>query len=362
MGVVSVLVMAAGLTWAGRFAWDHWVHVPILTHPAVIDLGECQRGEIAIGRFTISNSGNRELKLNQFFTSCSCAGVQQEVDGSFRRVESLVIPPKGRAELVVRTAVGATAATRQIIQVWFSSNDPVRPKGYMEVVIPHVRGGVYVLPTAISFGQVRVGSARHQIVEVYDNRQTGRTIERVVSSQPDIIGVRLLPPLPPDHKDPFVTHERGGRLIARIEITPRTSKAGPLNARVEIQLAGEEHPDVVLTSGEVIYDVECRPSTVVIPRRVAGKPEFSGRIHLRHRDGEPMTVEVETAPPGMFAKVQPPANGSDELVVEIERAVSGVVPLGESNIRLRVRTGMRESSITVPVFIAAAASTRATGE
>jgi hypothetical protein len=58
-------------------------------YPEFVDLGSCAQGELATGRFLVKNVGRGELTVEEFRTSCSCAGVEREVDGKFYRVQSL---------------------------------------------------------------------------------------------------------------------------------------------------------------------------------------------------------------------------------------------------------------------------------
>lgn len=72
MFVIGLIpVVAAALTVGGRYAWDHWHgSAPYLVCPRTLDLGERERGEIAIGRFQIQNIGRGALTANDFSTSC----------------------------------------------------------------------------------------------------------------------------------------------------------------------------------------------------------------------------------------------------------------------------------------------------
>src|SRR5260370_37370564 len=135
-------VAAAVLTFGIRVASDRWILCPVLDYPATIDLGGRERGDIATGRFTVTNKGRGGLLLDQFATSCSCAGVEREVDGKFRRVGSVYVPAGEQLDLAVRVAVGAPAGESQNVQVWFETNDPSQPTGKMDVTVARVKGGV----------------------------------------------------------------------------------------------------------------------------------------------------------------------------------------------------------------------------
>src|SRR5581483_1382420 len=62
---------------------------PIIEVPLSVDLGERERGEIAVGRFSIFNRGGKELIIDQIRTSCACSGLERETNGQFARIDSL---------------------------------------------------------------------------------------------------------------------------------------------------------------------------------------------------------------------------------------------------------------------------------
>lgn len=345
--LVLLPLAAAALAWSGRYAWDLRTGTPVLDYSPTVDLGERERGEVAVGRFTITNHGRGELRIDKFITSCSCAGVEQEADGQFRRLESVLVPPGGQVELVVRVSVGVEPGETQRVQVAFSSNDPAQPTGRIEVIIPYVKGGIYALPSAVLFGEVRVGSVARRVIDLYDNRQVGRRIEKVRSLQPERFEARLLPVEP---RGPGQVHDIGGRLIARLEVIGQTSRPGPLNGRIEVSLAGEERqPDVIPVFGEVVRDVECRPSTLILPRRAGEHLLFSGQVLVRHRDGRAIRVEVENAPPGISVKVRPSPDSEDQCWLEVEWTRAQPALAGEQMIRLRVRWEEGERVLALPV-------------
>lgn len=339
----------AALTWSVRYAWDVWPATAILNYPSTVDLGEREFGEVAVGRFTIANHGRRELLLDQFSTSCSCAGVEREVDGEFQRLESLSLPPREQVELAVRVSVGVEPGERQLVQVGFASNDPVQPVAKIEVLVPRVIGGTCAVPKAILFGAVRVGGMARQVVDLYDNRRPNRRIEGVRSSHPELLRIRLLPL---ESEDRARTHDVAGRLIARLEVVGQTALPGPLDGRIEVSLAGEERrPDIIPVFGEVVHTVECRPEKLILPRRAGDRLVYSGQLLLRHRDGRSIKVEVEHVPSGITAKVRPSPDSEDQCWLDVECTPSQAVPSIDQVIRLRVRSDLEESLLEAPVRV-----------
>src|SRR5206468_3405163 len=138
-----------------------------------------------------------------------------------------------------------------------------------------------------------------QIVNLYDDGKAGRQVDRVRSTNPARFQARLLP---------LAEHEvnqhsdRAGKLIARAEVVPFTEETGPIEGNLEVVLANESRaPDVVPVGGEVVRHVDCRPSTLVLPRHVGERLVYSGQLLVFSRDKQPIHVRIESTPPGVRA-------------------------------------------------------------
>ena len=347
--LLLIPLVAAGATWIVRYSFDRWFARPVLDYPSTIDLGERERGEVAVGRFTISNYGRGKLHIAHFSTSCSCAGVEREVEGRWERVETAVVASGGQLELAVRVGVSGLPGDGQLVEVIFSCNDATQPTAKINVIIPHVKGGVYAFPGTVLFGEIRAGSAARRVINLYENRHPGRRIATVRSMQPDRFEATLVPP---DSQESPPAHERGGQWMARVEIIAHTSQPGPLNGAIEITLAEEtRQPDWIPVFGKVVQDVECRPSSLILPRYVDGRIVYSEQILLRHRDGQRFDLAVENLPPGISAKVRPLSDGDFPWLLEVECMGSLPVVPGEKTIRLRVRSGGGERLLNVPILL-----------
>jgi hypothetical protein len=337
------------LAWVFRYSWDNWIQPPSIEYPRRIDLGDREWGELAVGRFTIANRGSGELVLDQFYTSCSCAGVELEQDGKRQRVEALRLPPGGVIELSVRVAVGGVPGDRQHVHVVFATNDPARRSGAIELSIPQVKYGVAFLPRVVLLGQVRVGTSARQLIGLYDGRQPGRRIASVRSLQPDRFEARLLPI---SHQEESRIDIRAGRMIAMLEVVGQTSKPGPLAGSIEVTLDRESRrPDYIAVLGEVVTDVACTPIALVLPRRCTGKDLHSGQLVLRHRDDKPIHVEIESLSPGLSARVQPTSGNELDRVVELDCAKVRDVSGSPSVVRLGIRAGSEKNVLEVPIYV-----------
>lgn len=118
-------IMAGG----GLSLFPRGDEVPVLQHTEFIDLGTHEQRGIAVGRFQVRNAGRGLLLLDRFRSSCSCAGVEREVDGKFLQVQSVRLRGGEQLELLLRVSVTARAGEQQHIACSFESNDPDRPQG-----------------------------------------------------------------------------------------------------------------------------------------------------------------------------------------------------------------------------------------
>ena len=138
-------------SWADlRFALSLGSLAAAQTGPGLLSIPHQPRfartGASVTAHFAIHNEGDRELIVDQFTTSCSCAGVEREEEGKPVRVESLNVAGGAIAELFVRIAVNGAIGDNQFLQVFFHSNDPARPMGQVDIIIEQVTGGIFPSP------------------------------------------------------------------------------------------------------------------------------------------------------------------------------------------------------------------------
>lgn len=80
VGLVAVVAGAAWWSTTGRSTGNRVG--PVLDCPEVIDLGEQERGQVAIARATLANAGDADLTITDVRSSCSCAGLEIEEGGT----------------------------------------------------------------------------------------------------------------------------------------------------------------------------------------------------------------------------------------------------------------------------------------
>lgn len=349
---ISVPLVSAALTAGSRYVWDSWFGVPILECPRSLNLGEHKRGDIAIGSFQIKNVGKEILWLSDFQTSCSCAGVEQEIDGTRYRIKSLTLAPGQEARLFVRLGVGVRPGESQQVQVVFATNDPAHPQWLMEVIIPHVTGGCYPDPSAVVFGPLSPGEKKTQLVDLYDNGTSGRRIEKMYIDHPDYFTAVLLPLT---EKEKQCVHPTAGKLFARVQITPCTERIGRFDGEVQITMANETHIERIPVLGEIVGTADCRPAALVLPRRVENRSVRTGQVLIFNRQEKPIDVAVDFAPPDLVAEVQIVSGHPNQRLLAIEwRPMEKHKRRStcEQRVRLRVSCEGENSDLEVPIILA----------
>jgi hypothetical protein len=314
---VAVLVLA----YATRLAFSLWfsrdvasdVHLGDLEFPHQVDLGESESGETAIGRFTIANRGNRELVIDEIRSSCSCSGLEREINGELVRIASTTLQPGERANMAVRLAVNGRMGTSLRAVITFHTSDPSLPEGAIEVVVPKVQEGIATNPTSVDFGDIVVGNKIQKIIEVWDTVPQPGAIREVVSTNPGILSVRLL--------DDAVTQKRDsvsgsrGVLIGRLEATLAPDSIGLVNERVEVQLSDLTRPvRKVQVSARIVPQLTFQPSSLILPRGTGNGPSYEGECLCCNAEDEPFTLSIESVPSGLTASVSETSKPGTKMI------------------------------------------------
>lgn len=349
---IAIPLFSAGFTIAFRSSPAQWFgYVPILECPQTVDLGEWNIGEAAFGSFKIKNAGKRTLVVKEFTTSCSCMGVEREIDGHFSRVQTIEISSGDEVELTVRFGISAQPGESQSVSVFFTTNDPLRPMWQIDVLIPRVGGGYFAQPSAALFGILSVGDKSSRTIDLFNNRVESRRVESVRSTHPDRFSVRLLSF---SEEDKQRRHQTAGHLLARIEVTPLSEYSGPIDGEVIVSLAKETHrtpPIPVL--GEVIRPVACRPAMLVLPRRVGNQSLRNGDVLIFHRSEKPIDVVLDSVPPHFKAEIQAVSDHPDQRLLHIEwrpATTSNEQSITETRLHLRVHSDGEETKLELPIF------------
>ena len=324
---------------------------PVLECPATVALGEREVGKVAVARFTVANRGGGELLIDQIRTNCACSGLEREQDGQFGRIDALRLGPNEQTEVAIRVLVQGPPGEAVRNRVDFRSNDATRPRAAVDVLVSKIQGGVTILPNSVGFGVLSVGSEGRQVLEVFDAAVEPRVIDRVVSSCPEQVAVRLLPV---DGTSPQ-TKKAGepGVLIGRVEVMTRARAPGSLDGHVAVHLAGEDHPPTkVRYGGRVAPPVEVVPSLLVLPRATEAGPVYSGQCLCRSTDDKPLTLTAESTPEGLSVHVEAVEGIPSQWIVRIEwdpAQDEDVNRQAPRKVRLRARVGNQDVPLEISV-------------
>lgn len=277
----------------GRVARETAAHPvsadPVIDCPEEVDAGEHEIYSTATGRFVVMNRGGRELVIDEVRTGCSCTGLERERDGQLFRVDEVRVPPGGTANLAIRRGVHGPVGIDIVTPVFFRTNDPASPERSVRLVIPRVTGGVEPSPRSVVCGAVAVGSEVRRAIDLTDQASPPRPIDRVTSSNPSRVRVRMIPPGPPG--------DTRGKGVARLEVAVDTRAAGAVDERVEVFLAGRPFPTVVPVTCTIVTPVELSPQTLFLPRQSEGGPLYTATCVCRSTQGKLIIPRVTSCPP-----------------------------------------------------------------
>jgi len=342
---VMLLVVTGAVYAAWRFTWRR---SPSVDYPASIDLGAQTNGDVAVGRITISNNGERDLLITKVRSECSCTGLELFRDNLFSRFDELRIPPRASRELAVRVAIREPADKSLRTKVWFATNDPKQPLGEISIVVPKIVG-LSMTPTSVVFGDLLAGSQARQLVEVRDVGNNGYVLVSVQSSAPQSISACLLPveSAPRSH-----TSDEAGRLIGMISVTPNAPVEGSLDATLQVHLVREGRAETmeIRTSGRIVPPVVVSPSRITLPRESDSGPSLTATCVCRHSLAKPITVDVEFSSPGLSAIVLDSHLTPTSRLIRIELDASAVNKYrSEKRVQLRVFDGEHSHRVTICV-------------
>ncbi len=277
--------------------------------------------------------------------------MERQEDGGFVRVEKLRVKAGESAQLVMRVSVrGVPIGTQMVNVVEFRTNDPVHPAGRIEAVVSRVEGGVSAVPSQIVFGTVPVGSKVRQIVEVRDTAASRRVIERVSSTRPNRVMVRLLAE---EEGTPGAEPTEQGVPIGRIEVDVVTSTPGEIHAGLQIHLADEvRNPDVVTVVGSVAAAIELSPAALALPRSSASGPVYTLSCLCCSTSGQPLALAIASIPSGLTAEIIPQGEAKRIVRVTMDPKSSTLFSSGGREvIRLRAHVGENETLLDLPVLL-----------
>jgi hypothetical protein len=325
---------------------------PALDCPETLDLGRHERGEVVVARFALSNRGGSDLLIDDVrrHPACGCSAVEREIDGKWFPVESLWLSPGEQVGLALRASINGQAGAPKRFLIEFHTNDPGRPEATIGVVVPEVTSGVATVPSSVVVGTVPVGREVRQILTILDDALKPRSVERVTSSNPERVTVRLLPA---DASHDLASQGGKGVPIGRLEVVVDTRTLGSADAAIQIHLAGEERkPDSIPVVGRVAAAVEATPASLVLPRTSGGGPIYFANCWIRSINSQPLDLSPDPLPPGLTAEVIP---GDAEASVRVVRITwdpeKGRDLAGKGPHPVRFKTKAGDAGMTLEVSV-----------
>jgi hypothetical protein len=320
---------------------------PKIEFPAQVDAGDQESAKIFLCPLAIANRGTAQLEIHDIRTDCTCSGLGRVKNGEFLRLENLALEPGQHADLAIRAVVKGTngSSARHIIQ--FRTNDPLHRQAEIEMVVPRIQAGFVLSPSSVVFGSIPPTPVARVQVEVYDDRDQARQIDRVTSSRPDQFSAQLLPG-PPDRSG---IKDAGRVLVGRIEVVSCANKPGPFSGEVLIHRTGSpDGPDRLPVFGSVVLDAMVRPASLVLPRQSGSGPLYYATCLCKSTNGCALSLAAERVPQDIDVRLEPVAGNRCEQLVRIEwkRAQRPRSP-GVRFVGLKARTGNSETRLDIRI-------------
>jgi len=308
-----------------------------IVFPPIIDLGDWELGATAVAAFSVANQGDSTLELDQFGSSCSCAGIEREIDGRHVTIARLSIPPHSEIRLFARVAVRGAPGTSSRSIAWFRTNDPARPRATLTIEIPRILG-VQFTPDPVLFNNASLGKEISRIVELRNIGTGSPELISTTSDSPDSFQATLLPPPEGTSKDSLN--------LARVKVTLNTHKPGNIGGDLLVTLRWGSHTKVlkVRVSANIAPPITVSPSEVSLPREsgTGQVTEFTSAV--RATDGAPISVRAKEIPHGFSVTVIDDGAPTPVKMVRVQWDLNSSVTLGGQNpsrhvIKLDVRHG-----------------------
>ncbi len=259
-------------------------------------------GAVAEGRWTLRNTGDRDLLLHRLVPAFGCLPALPLPDG---------LAPGESFALTVRCRV-PYAAGETVRELRLLSSDPTRPELPLDLAL--TVAGPTARPGALYFGYVRVGGSATREVELPESRTGRAAVAPPAPTDPAL----FLDPIPP---------RRDGRRAYRLTFRPHS--AGTLHARVALG------PGIapLVVHGVAFNEVVAFPAEVEIPSVITGGTPPA--ISLLGVGPEPPGITRVEYPAGLAGELHRAPSGRDfRLTLRVQRGGVGSGDAAEHAIRV----------------------------
>jgi hypothetical protein len=293
-----------------------------VTVTADLNWDEAEVWSVKSGRVVLENHGSRPVVVREIRHTCGCMEIKALADGSWQRVKSLTIPPRGRSELSIDIQTRGVPGESVRQRIVFYTDDPAAPELAVESLVKKLTGGVTGIPSSVAFGKVIVGRPVSQEIEIVDGAVEPRCLEILESTNPGVLTIERLPCPPAPY---FIRGRKVGTLIGRARLQFKAERSGLVRERALIRLAGVARaPDAVEVTADVVPLFEAVPAEVVLPRKERGADVYRVNLTVKaHTGGRVRVALARSLPPGVklhFPGESGEAAEAQSLVVGIDAA------------------------------------------
>jgi hypothetical protein len=216
-------------------------------------------------------------------------------------VGQLTVPPQQFVTLSVRIIVHGTPEAPFSAAVTCATNDPQRPE-VTTVFEAAVKGWVFATPREINIGLMKPGQTIRRTCEIRDSgRGEPCRFGRVESPAPGQVRFTLSPTRNISTANP--SSERGSELLATLDIditAPQT--AWELDDRLTVYEEGKDKPLLLIPiRARVLPKVQVTPASIILPRMVHEKADFTAECSLVSTAGLEVRVTRIDLPPEITA-------------------------------------------------------------
>lgn len=319
---------------------------PAINCPELLDLGERELGEELVAEVPIKNTGGQPLIFGNVRTSCTCSGLNRKKGNDFYSVSEWTIQP-GQEEIAYlrMTVRGVTVNSELAVAVRFTTNDPNWPERTLIAKVRRVWGGTTHSPESVNFGTVLVGRKAERIVHLWDASNPPRRIDRVVSTNPTEVGVKLLPP---DAEEP-PPYRIKPQCIGRILITATCETKSAIDTTISVYAKDDSgrHDDIRVT-GRVSESHILTPAAVSLPRKSEGGSVYSLQCLCRSYDNSPFALLSHESPSGIELSYE---SGVDKMSHLIRVNVDRSLKPRAYEARIEIRTSLGARHIAMPIEV-----------
>lgn len=328
---------------------------PVIELPEVLELGEHELNEVVLPAVVISNRGGGDLVVDQISSNCACSGLVRRTGDQLERVDSIRLGPGQHAELAMRISVRGVIGNSARFGVHFHTNDPTRSEASLVAVVSKITGGLVTDPKTITFPVLCAGTEARKVVNLIDTAVRPRSVIKVASSDPNRLHARLLPA---EVASEINDTDSAGPIIGRLEITVPAMQPGTVDASVLVFLDDPlREPDVIPVTARILRGVEASPPLLTLPRASGAGLLYDGECVCRSTAGLPLSLDLDSALPGVSVTVIAAERGASirRVRIECKKEVVAASRVGGQDsglsVRLRARVGDSESILAIPVHV-----------